>query len=984
MSGYYTNNPETGELTLVADKSVGMTGASHTTAGAAGYVPAPQAGDEEKFLRGDGSWVELHGGGGVDIGDVSGEMATTFGTSAFLTWSDPNDIILEGVKLAQWAGTLVVRKAGSAPESKTDGTSVVNNTTRNAYASTPFEDTGLTYGVTYYYRFFPYTKDKRYTDGSSVQITPARQEIYTTPSINETLTYDGTAQTVTITNFDSSKMTKSGDTQTNAGTYTAVVTPKEGYCWSNGSYAPLELSWTIEKDTVDIPSTATSFTYDGTDHSAITEEYDPDLITVTGNTEETDVGSYSFTMALADPDNYDWEDGTTAAKTVSWRILAEALTVPTVTGSFTYDGTEKAPTIGTYDNTKITIVSGDSGTNAGTYNVVFRIIDPSNYIWNDNTSADKEVPWTIAKAQLTAPTVSSSLYYTGTSQNATVSSYDSTLIEVTGTSGTNAGTYTATKHLLDSSNYEWSDGTTTDKTESWSISKATVTPPVVSSTLVYNGSSQNASVSSYDSNIVSVTGTSGTNAGTYTAILSLVDDDNYEWNDHTVADKSATWTISKANGSVTLSSSAVSLDTTVTSDTVTISNATGAITLSSSDTTVATVSPASMTASGGTATISSVNDTTGTATITVSVAESANYNAKTASIAVECTFSSPIYGAQWDGTATTAWSRTDDAVGFTNPNPAVGNGNGSSPFDNIMPWSGLKRVEDSVAGTLVEIPKYYYKWTRSGSSMKLQISMSEFDGCHVSPAHADRGDGKGERDVVYVGAYHCASTYKSTTGVAPLGNVTRANFRTNIHNLGSNIWQYDYAMYWTIMMLYLVEFADWNSQAKIGYGCGNNSSVENNGLTDAMTYHTGTNAASRTTYGHVRYRYIEGLWDNVFDWCDGIYFSSANVYAIKNPANFSDTSGGTSIGTRPTSSNYISAWSNPSASGFEYALYPSAVSGSESSYVCDYCYYDASGVVLFVGGSYYQRQVYGAFYLYGYYKATVAGAGIGGRLQKLP
>lgn len=36
-----------------------MIGATTTTAGAAGFVPAPQAGDEKKFLRGDGSWAEV-------------------------------------------------------------------------------------------------------------------------------------------------------------------------------------------------------------------------------------------------------------------------------------------------------------------------------------------------------------------------------------------------------------------------------------------------------------------------------------------------------------------------------------------------------------------------------------------------------------------------------------------------------------------------------------------------------------------------------------------------------------------------------------------------------------------------------------------------------------------------------------------------------------------------------------------------------------
>ena len=215
--------------------------------------------------------------------------------------------------------------------------------------------------------------------------------------------------------------------------------------------------------------------------------------------------------------------------------------------------------------------------------------------------------------------------------------------------------------------------------------------------------------------------------------------------------------------------------------------------------------------------------------------------------------------------------------------------------------------------------------------------------------------------------------------------MTRANFRTNIHNLGSDVWQFDYAMLWTIRMLYLVEYADWNSQKKIGYGCGNNSSTENAGICDGMTYHTGTNAANRTTYGHTRYRYIEDLWGNVCDWCDGIYFSGASIYGIKNPANFSDTSGGTQVGTRATASNCIKAWTQPTASGFEYMLYPSeTISDSNyATYVCDYCNYLSSNVVLFVGGNYSQSQFYGLFYMDDY-AASNTNAYIGSRLQKLP
>ena len=43
-----------------------MIGASNDTAGTAGLVPAPKAGDQNKFLRGDGTWAEVTGGN-VDL-----------------------------------------------------------------------------------------------------------------------------------------------------------------------------------------------------------------------------------------------------------------------------------------------------------------------------------------------------------------------------------------------------------------------------------------------------------------------------------------------------------------------------------------------------------------------------------------------------------------------------------------------------------------------------------------------------------------------------------------------------------------------------------------------------------------------------------------------------------------------------------------------------------------------------------------------------
>ena len=80
-----------------------------------------------------------------------------FDEAAKITWTDPDDVVINGGIAATWAGTKVIRKEGSAPTSPTDGIEVVNETTRNQYQNTPVIDTGLTNGVTYYYGIFPYT-----------------------------------------------------------------------------------------------------------------------------------------------------------------------------------------------------------------------------------------------------------------------------------------------------------------------------------------------------------------------------------------------------------------------------------------------------------------------------------------------------------------------------------------------------------------------------------------------------------------------------------------------------------------------------------------------------------------------------------------------------------------------------------------------------------------------------------------------------------
>ena len=284
-------------------------------------------------------------------------------------------------------------------------------------------------------------------------------------------------------------------------------------------------------------------------------------------------------------------------------------------------------------------------------------------------------------------------------------------------------------------------------------------------------------------------------------------------------------------------------------------------------------------------------------------------------------------------------------------------------------------------GVMVKEPKYWFKWTKTGKKLKLQIADGPVEGFHVDPVNMDRGDGLGELDLSYIARYHCASgTYKSETNKAQQVSITRSTARTQIHNLGANIWQLDFAQMWYVNMLFLVEFADWNGE-RIGRGCSANNSKENNGRTDAMQYHTGTTAANRDSYGFCQYRNIEGWWDNVYDWMDGCYYNSNGLNVIKNPNQFSDITNGVLVGL-PVS-GYPKDFAIPTQSGLEWALYPSEAGGSTTTYVPDGWDFSGSGPCLRRGGNYSQSQYRGPFCV-GCNGASGTSSVVGCRLQERP
>lgn len=318
-----------------------------------------------------------------------------------------------------------------------------------------------------------------------------------------------------------------------------------------------------------------------------------------------------------------------------------------------------------------------------------------------------------------------------------------------------------------------------------------------------------------------------------------------------------------------------------------------------------------------------------------------------------------IFGVVWDygkpSTALTRLTKASDPHHFvtaditTEPVPVVGTDAGSSPFDSYMPWSGMEEynVIDGAVGakqgatafsrsndTVVRIPEFFYDVVDDADGQKRYFYISD-----KPRSEFEKHPGSGR----YVGRYQTGSGYSSKTGLAPLTNIYRSTFRANSMAKGAGWYQYDYVTLCAIWLLYIIEYADWDSQSKIGKG--RSSSLDtylNSGNTDTMVYHTGRSSGT-DGYTAVQYRHIENLWGNVITNLDGISFNGELLYACLDPSKFADstTEGYIYVGTVAKTSGFISKL-GVSASA-PWSFYATETNGSSSTYIPDQFGYDGSG-----------------------------------------
>lgn len=327
-------------------------------------------------------------------------------------------------------------------------------------------------------------------------------------SVNDDLTYTGEEQTGITYDSDTTNITGTYKA-TNAGDYTATLTPKDGYVWSDDrTTGAREVNWSISKQSLTIPTlsnTAKSFT--DSEQSPTITGYDENTMTQTGTASAKDVGNYTINWNLKDSDNYKWNDDTITEKSANWSISSVNISddilkfednevdydgeehsinitggLPGGTIEYSTDGVNYSETLPTY-------------TDAGEYTIYYKA---SKLNYNEKTGSKtlkiNKLPITVKANDKTidygdeTPTFD----YTITS-GSLVTGETLKNINYSGTNQTNAGTYTIEISQTSDANKNYD---ITFENGTYTINKKAITPEITLSQneFIYNKSEQKPTV----------------------------------------------------------------------------------------------------------------------------------------------------------------------------------------------------------------------------------------------------------------------------------------------------------------------------------------------------------------------------------------------------------------------------------------------------------------------------------------------------------
>lgn len=334
-----------------------------------------------------------------------------------------------------------------------------------------------------------------------------------------------------------------------------------------------------------------------------------------------------------------------------------------------------------------------------------------------------------------------------------------------------------------------------------------------------------------------------------------------------------------------------------------------------------------------------------------------------------------------------------------------------STFDNYYPFSDMRRVmlkngveqyeldfNDStkkkgggssvLTGTdgdvMVRIPKFYCDIKKVAKGNRYRVFTFKNPTGKLPPGLKPHPLFESV-DKYYTGAYKGYvenGVLKSISGKSPTVNKTIASFRDSARQGRDNKFNITSINELSaIFILFLIEFADLNSQNLLGQGRSNTSSSSATGTTNALGSRSGR-ISTDDANGNISYRGIEDVFGNIWSFVDGLLMCDDGYYYTNNPANYGNKAQMTHYKASPvTGEGYISKmeW----IKGIEHLFIPSEIKATDSTYYCDYiwCHQAGEENIVLAGGNWANGSRYGLACLYCHDVASSVYSIIGARLS---
>lgn len=375
------------------------------------------------------------------------------------------------------------------------------------------------------------------------------------PAADSTVAYNGEYQTFEID--ESADYTVSGElTHRDAGVYiiTVALADKDNTVWENGGTEDISLTFEITKLTVDVSgyvwNYTGAFTYDGTEKSVALTGVDTALVSVTyENDKKTDAGEYTAKATLTLVDSVNYLLSGEAELTLAWTIDRAEINVGgyewNYTEPYTYSGEQFTVALKAVDDKLEAVYTGNTGTDANTYSASVALSVKAEYASNYTLAGldgvSLTLSWTINPKTIDVSLLEwdyearRPLIYSGSAYTVALKELPAEvkLDKYTGNTATDAGEYTAVAALLPvNGNYVLSANSVT---LDWVIETKTVDFKGAAwdyiEAFVYSGEEHTVTLKNVptlpEGLTLAYAGNTATDAGTYTASVSLNDSRNY-------------------------------------------------------------------------------------------------------------------------------------------------------------------------------------------------------------------------------------------------------------------------------------------------------------------------------------------------------------------------------------------------------------------------------------------------------------------------